>query len=72
LIAAINGQLGRPVGFVHAALYRIGTPAFRDISKGSNGGYQASNNWDPCTGFGSPNGAALLKALQGSATMTAS
>jgi kumamolisin len=72
LIAAINGQLGRPVGFVHAALYRIGTPAFRDIAKGNNGGYQASNNWDACTGLGSPNGGALLKALQGSATMTAS
>ena len=71
LIAVINGQLGRPVGFVHTALYRIGTPAFRDIAIGNNGGYQASNNWDACTGFGSPNGAALLKALQGSATMTA-
>ena len=71
LIAAINGQLGRPVGFVHAALYRIGTPAFRDIVKGNNGGYQASNNGDAWTGLGSPNGTALLKALQGSATMTA-
>jgi kumamolisin len=72
LIAVINGQLGRPVGFVHAALYGIGTPAFRDIAKGNNGGYQASNNWDPCTGLGSPNGTALLKALQNSAAMTAS
>ena len=71
LIAVINEQLGRPVGFVHPALYRIGTSAFRDIATGNNGGYQATTNWDPCTGFGSPNGSALLKALQGPATMTA-
>jgi kumamolisin len=71
LIALINQQLGNPVGFVHAALYRIGTPAFRDIATGNNGGYQAAINWDACTGLGSPNGAALLKALEGAATMTA-
>jgi kumamolisin len=72
LIAVINQQLGKPVGFVQPALYRIGTPAFRDITTGNNGGYQASNNWDPCTGLGSPNGAALLKALQGTAAIGAS
>jgi kumamolisin len=71
LIAVINHQLGRPVGFVNPALYRTGTPAFRDISTGNNGGYQAASNWDACTGLGSPNGAALLKALLGTATMTA-
>jgi kumamolisin len=71
LIAVINGQLGRPVGFVQPALYRIGSPAFRDIATGNNGGYQAGSNWDACTGLGSPNGVALLKALQGSAAMTA-
>jgi kumamolisin len=72
LIAVINQQLGKPVGFVQPALYRIGTPAFRDIVTGNNGGYQASTNWDPCTGLGSPNGTALLKALQSVATVTAS
>jgi kumamolisin len=71
LIAVINAQLGRPVGFVQPALYRIGSSAFRDIATGNNGGYQAASNWDACTGLGSPNGVALLKALQGSATMTA-
>jgi kumamolisin len=71
LIAVINQQLGRPVGFVHPALYRIGTSAFRDIATGNNGGYDAAINWDACTGLGSPNGAALLKVLLGTATMTA-
>jgi kumamolisin len=71
LIAVINGQLGHPVGFVQPALYRIGSSAFRDIATGNNGGYQAAANWDACTGLGSPNGVALLKALQGSAAMTA-
>ena len=76
LIALLNQQLGTPVGFVHPALYAIGTPAFRDISSGNNGGYSAGPNWDACTGFGSPNGDALLKALKsaapaGAQTMTA-
>ena len=72
LIALINEQLGRPVGFVQPALYRIGTPVFRDVVTGNNGGYQAAKSWDACTGLGSPNGTALLKALQSSAAMAAS
>lgn len=71
LIAVINQQLGKPVGFVNPALYRIGTPVFQDIATGNNGGYQATINWDACTGLGSPNGAALLKALLGTGAMTA-
>jgi len=69
LIALINQQLGMPVGFVQPVLYQIGTAAFRDITVGNNGGYQAGPNWDPCTGLGSPNGAALLKALRGTAAI---
>ena len=65
LIALINQQLGKPVGFIQPALYQIGVSAFHDITSGNNGGYQAGPDWDPCTGLGSPNGAALLKALQG-------
>jgi kumamolisin len=71
LIALINQQLGRAVGFVQPALYQIGTSAFRDITTGNNGGFQAGPHWDACTGLGSPNGAALLKALQGIATASA-
>jgi kumamolisin len=71
LIAVINQQIGKQVGFVQPALYRIGSSAFRDITTGNNDGYNAAINWDPCTGLGSPNGAALLKALQGAAAVTA-
>jgi len=65
LIALINQQLGKPVGFVQPALYQIGESAFHDITTGNNDGYQAAIGWDPCTGLGTPNGVALLKALQG-------
>ncbi|GAC1453971.1 MAG: S53 family peptidase [Steroidobacteraceae bacterium] len=63
LIARCNQRLGRPVGEPHAAFYQIGIKAFRDITQGNNGAYQAGPGWDPCTGLGSPNGAALLAAL---------
>ena len=63
LIARCNQKLGGPLGDVHAALYQIGEKAFRDITQGNNGAYQAAVGWDPCTGLGSPNGSALLAAL---------
>jgi len=66
LIALINQQLGNPVGFCQPALYQlIGTPSFHQIVKGNNGAYDAGLNWNACTGLGTPNGAAILKALQG-------
>jgi len=67
LIALINQQLGRPVGFLQPAIYQIGSSAFRDITSGNNNGFSAGANWDACTGLGSPNGTALAKALQGQA-----
>jgi kumamolisin len=63
LIARLNQQLGKPVGDLHAAIYQSGTSAFRDITQGNNGTYQAGPGWDACTGLGSPNGQALLDAL---------
>lgn len=63
LIARLNQKLGTPVGDVHTALYQIGETAFRDITQGNNGAYQAGTGWDACTGLGSPNGQALLNAL---------
>jgi kumamolisin len=71
LIALFNQSLGRPVGFLNPVLYRIGSSAFQDITSGNNAGYQAQAAWDPCTGWGSPNGVALLKALSGTAVMGA-
>jgi kumamolisin len=63
LIARLNQKLGAPVGDLHAAIYQIGESAFRDITQGNNGAYQAGPGWDACTGLGSPNGQALLTAL---------
>ena len=67
LVALLNQQIGKPVGFLQPALYQlIGTSAFHQILKGNNGAYDAGPNWNACTGLGTPNGAAILKALQGS------
>ena len=65
LIALINQQLGRPVGFLNPAIYQIGSSVFRDIKSGNNGHYNAGAHWDACTGLGSPNGTALVSALAG-------
>jgi kumamolisin len=63
LIAILNQKLGKPVGFLHPVLY-ANQKAFRDITSGNNGGYQAGKGWDACTGLGSPNGTALLAAFE--------
>ncbi|MGO8946152.1 MAG: protease pro-enzyme activation domain-containing protein [Ktedonobacterales bacterium] len=72
LIARMNQQLRKPVGFLNPLLYAKLSQAgiFHDITVGSNdptngviGGYSAQAGWDPCTGWGSPNGALLLEAL---------
>jgi len=65
LIALFNQALGKPVGFVHPALYASRAAAtFHDITQGNNGAYRAGAGWDACTGLGSPDGAALLSAIQ--------
>jgi len=73
LIAIINAALGENVGFINPALYEIGSAGFRDITSppgpadnGINGvqGYPAGPGWDACTGWGSPNGQALLSGLK--------
>ena len=71
LVARLNQKLGRRLGFLHPALYQIGNAggALADIVEGNNataawvGGYAAAPGWDACTGWGSPNGLGLLKAL---------
>lgn len=70
LVALMNEQLGKNVGFLNPTLYTLGEADFHDITSGNNddsglGYYSAKAGWDPCTGLGSPNGAALLKALGG-------
>jgi len=59
---------GQPtLGFINPALYQIGlsgsyTTDFHDITSGSNG-YSATTGYDLVTGWGSPNGSALIDAL---------
>jgi kumamolisin len=70
LVAILNQQLGKPVGFINPTLYGlVQATSFNDITSGNNddsnlGYYSAASGWDPCTGLGSPNGAAILSALQ--------
>ncbi|HYB44817.1 MAG TPA: S53 family peptidase, partial [Candidatus Methylomirabilis sp.] len=65
LIALVNQQGGKPVGYLNPVLYGD-SAALRDITTGNNGAYQAGPGWDACTGLGSPNGAKLVTALSGS------
>jgi kumamolisin len=64
LVARLNQQLGRPLGFLNAFLY-LNAPlgGVHDITRGNNGAFQATAGWDPCTGLGSPNGQQLLQLL---------
>jgi kumamolisin len=67
LLALANQQLaearaGRRVGLAQPALYKAGN-AFFDVTEGSNGDFSAGPGWDPCTGLGSPDGAAVIAAL---------
>ena len=72
LVALCNESLGTNIGFLNPLLYgRLGkNGVFRDITSGNNdmtghvGGYKAGPGWDACSGFGSPDGAALLAALK--------
>ena len=74
LIALINAALGENVGYVNPVIYALGSSVFRDIvappgptdnSDGGVPGYPAGTGWDACTGWGSPNGVALLQGLKG-------
>jgi len=67
--AVANGQ--PPLGFINPTLYTIGLGSnydadFHDITSGSNG-YSATTGYDLATGWGSPNGVALINALAGPA-----
>jgi kumamolisin len=63
LVALINQQIGKPLGFANPLFYQIPESSFRDITSGSDGYFKAGPNWDCCTGLGSPNGTALVTAL---------
>jgi kumamolisin len=65
LIALLNERIGKPVGWLNSKLYSKLAPAkaLHDITVGNNGDYSAGVGWDPCTGWGSPDGEAILKIL---------
>jgi len=63
LIALLNQQIGKKMGFMNPQLYSLGEVPFFDITTGNNGTFSAGTGWDPCTGLGSPNGQQLLKSL---------
>ena len=77
-ILAIGDQMaGHPLGFINPTLYKLATSRsyiqdFHDITQGNNSvstnevnvkGYDATQGWDPITGFGSPNAEKLLPDL---------
>ncbi|GHG52842.1 kumamolisin [Sinomonas cellulolyticus] len=64
LIARLAQATGKRFGLMQPALYAQ-PGAFRDVTSGNNGTFHAGPGWDACTGLGSPNGTALLKALGG-------
>jgi len=76
-LALVNQQAvanGQPtLGFINPALYTIGLSSsydsdFHDITSGSNG-YPATVGYDLVTGWGSPNGSALISALLNTITI---
>lgn len=74
IVADLNQYLGKPVGFLNPALYKLGLAGqlngakFHDITIGNNSflgipGYSATSGWDPTTGWGTPDLVGLPAAL---------
>jgi kumamolisin len=64
LIAIINAQSGKPVGFANPTLYN-NPSAMNDVTEGDNGAYQAASGWDAATGLGTPNGGKIAALFMG-------
>jgi kumamolisin len=72
LLTLLNQALGKSVGYLNPGLYQSihsASNAFRDITSGNNGDYKAGPGWDACSGWGSPDGAAILQALSSATTV---
>jgi kumamolisin len=70
LVALLNQDLSETkefpprAGYLNPLLYQSVFPAgFNSVIDGSNG-YPSTTGWDPCTGYGSPNGLRLISALK--------
>jgi len=72
LLALANQQNGKSAGFINPVIYTSkGNAAFRDITQGNNGAFQANSGWDACTGLGSPVAPKLITAVNPAGTTTA-
>jgi kumamolisin len=70
LLARVAEAIGRPVGWFNKSLPAAAAAgAFHDVTEGNNAvddvarSFSAGPGWDPCTGYGSPNGERLVAAL---------
>jgi kumamolisin len=65
LINQARKDNGKPfLGFLNPLLYPLnGTPAFQDITSGSNGAFHCGTGYDQVTGLGSPNIGELIARL---------
>jgi len=76
LVAIADQIAGHGLGLINPALYSLASGPnygtyFYDVTTGNNQadpsipGYPATTGWDPVTGLGTPNAAALVPALAG-------
>ena len=62
-LAGTKGYPGR-AGYLNPLLYQTVFPAgFNSVLEGTNG-YPSATGWDPCTGYGSPDGLRLISAFK--------
>jgi kumamolisin len=66
---AHQARTGHRIGWANPLLYALAnspqrTRVFHDVTSGDNGYYKAGAGWDAVTGWGSPDAAALVQALQ--------
>ncbi len=72
LVARLNDAVRSPVGCISPQLYsERARGALYAVTSGGNGTYRAARGWNPCTGLGTPIGAALLDLVGRSARVPA-
>jgi kumamolisin len=72
LIAVANQRNGKQAGFIQPAIYAAkNKSAFRDTTRGDNGGFRAGPGWDACTGLGSPIAPRVISAIKSGASASA-
>jgi len=62
LAARLNALSGKRVGLLNVPAY-ADPSAFRDVTVGGNGGYNAGAGWDAASGLGSPDGSKLVSPV---------